>query len=146
MRCDFCGEDIEGATFQKDGMNFCSLECSDAMETGESIPLGAEILDDPDEYDEEEPLVRVVNSTTIIADGIVKLDELSESLEVDIQGEGVETLGGYLMDAFGRIPSEGEKLERNGLEFAVEAVEEQRITRVRIVRPMPDSPVGDESE
>lgn len=54
MRCDFCGEEIEGIPFQKDGMNFCSLECSDAMETGESIPLGEDVLDDPDEYDEEE--------------------------------------------------------------------------------------------
>lgn len=51
MRCDFCGEEIEGVPFQKDGMNFCSLECSDAMETGESIPLGEDVLDDPDEYE-----------------------------------------------------------------------------------------------
>ncbi len=51
MRCDFCGEEIEAVPFQKDGMNFCSLECSDAMETGESIPLGEDVLDDPDEYE-----------------------------------------------------------------------------------------------
>jgi len=54
MRCDFCGEEIEGVPFQKDGMNFCSLECSDAMETGESIPLGEDVLDDPDEYDSDD--------------------------------------------------------------------------------------------
>jgi hypothetical protein len=54
MRCDFCGEDIEGIPFQKEGMNFCSLECSDAMETGEAIPLGEDILDDPDDFDEED--------------------------------------------------------------------------------------------
>jgi len=54
MRCDFCGEMIEGVPFQKDGMNFCSLECSDAMETGESIPLGEDVLDDPDEFDDDE--------------------------------------------------------------------------------------------
>ena len=54
MRCDFCGEDLEGTPFQKDGMNFCSLECSDAMETGESMPLGEEVLDDPDEDEDDE--------------------------------------------------------------------------------------------
>lgn len=54
MRCDFCGEELEGIPFQKDGMNFCSLECSDAMETGESIPLGEDVLDDPDDYDEDD--------------------------------------------------------------------------------------------
>lgn len=54
MRCDFCGEEIEGQTFYKEGMIFCSLECSDAMEGGEALPLAEEILDDPDEVDEEE--------------------------------------------------------------------------------------------
>lgn len=54
MRCDFCGDDFEGSPFQKDGMNFCSLECSDAMETGESMPLGEDVLDDPDEDEDDE--------------------------------------------------------------------------------------------
>ena len=52
MRCDFCGEEIEGQPFHKDGMCFCSVECCDAMEGGEAIPLGDEILDDPDADDE----------------------------------------------------------------------------------------------
>ncbi len=87
-----------------------------------------------DEYDEDEQLLTVINKTTLLADGMVRLDELAEEVGVGLEGDGVETLGGYLMDAFGRIPSEGEKLERDGLEFTVEDVEEQRITGVRIVK------------
>jgi CBS domain containing-hemolysin-like protein len=88
-----------------------------------------------DEYDDEDkPLIEVVNRSTVIADGVVRLDELADELAVALESEDVETLGGYLMDAFGRIPSEGEKLERAGLEFTVESVEEQRIKRVRVVR------------
>lgn len=88
-----------------------------------------------DEYDEEEPLITVVDRTTLVADGALRVEELAEELEVGIQsGEGVETLGGYLMEAFGRIPSEGEKLERDGLEFTVEEVDEQRIMKVRVVK------------
>lgn len=52
MRCEFCGEEIEGHPFYKDGMCFCSLECADAMEGGETIPLGEDILDDPDDAEE----------------------------------------------------------------------------------------------
>ncbi|MCK4679775.1 HlyC/CorC family transporter [bacterium] len=88
-----------------------------------------------DEHDQEEkPLLTIVDSRTLIADGIVRLDELAESMELTLEGEGVETLGGYLMEAFGRIPSEGEQLERDGAEFTIESVVEQRITSVRIVR------------
>ena len=44
------------------------------------------------------------------------------------------------MDAFGRIPSEGEKLERDGAEFTVEAVVEQRIKSVRVVKAQDEEP------
>lgn len=54
MRCDFCGDEIEGAPFQKDGMKFCSVECSDAMETGEPLPPSEDILDDAEEYDDDD--------------------------------------------------------------------------------------------
>ena len=53
MRCEFCGEEIEGLPFYKDGMGFCSLECADAMEGGETIPMGEDVLDDPDEIDDD---------------------------------------------------------------------------------------------
>ena len=54
MRCEFCGEEVEGVPFQKDGMNFCSVECSDALDSGETVPMGDDILDDPDEVDDED--------------------------------------------------------------------------------------------
>jgi putative hemolysin len=87
-----------------------------------------------DEYDEEEPLIRAVDEQTVVADGSVRIGELGEELGVEIEAGDVDTLGGYLMDAFGRIPGVGETLERNGLGFVVEAVEEQRITKVRVTR------------
>ncbi|MCK5126046.1 MAG: hypothetical protein KAR42_07305 [candidate division Zixibacteria bacterium] len=54
MRCEFCGEEIETTPYQNDGMSFCSLECSDAMDSGEAIPVGEEILADPDEFDDDD--------------------------------------------------------------------------------------------
>jgi putative hemolysin len=97
-----------------------------------------------DEYDDEEPLLKVVNRNTVIADGMVRLDELAEEFGVELETEGIETLGGYLMNAFGRIPSEGEKLQRDGLELTIEDVEEQRITSVRIVKLAPEDQSGQE--
>ena len=82
MRCDFCGEDIEGVPFQKDGMNFCSLECYDAMETGEAIPLGEEILDDPDDYDEED-LDEEIDDDDEDEDGLYDDDDDDEYMDDD---------------------------------------------------------------
>ncbi|MBD3367368.1 MAG: DUF21 domain-containing protein [Candidatus Eisenbacteria bacterium] len=96
-----------------------------------------------DEHDIEKPLVQVVNRTTMLAEGNIRLDELREEHDVVLDEEEVETLGGYLMDAFGRIPSVGEKTERDGFEFTIEEVEEQRITKVLIVR-LEDGENGEE--
>jgi len=92
-----------------------------------------EIRDEHD--DEERPLFRVLDSKTLVADGAIRLDLLADELDVpEFEGDGIETLGGYLMVAFGRIPSVGEKLDRDGFEFTVEELDEQRITSVTIVR------------
>ena len=94
----------------------------------------------------KEVLDTLRDKRTLIADGMVRLDELAESMGLTFEDEGVETLGGYLMDAFGRIPSEGEKLERDGAEFTIESVVEQRITSVRAVRVEPDDSEKQEGE
>jgi putative hemolysin len=100
-----------------------------------------EIRDEHD--DEERPLFRILDSKTLVADGSIRLDLLAAELDVpEFESEGIETLGGYLMNAFGRIPSVGEKLERDGFEFTVEELDDQRITNVTVVKL--DEPVRPE--
>lgn len=79
MRCDFCGDEIEGQPFYKEGMNFCSLECSDAMEGGEGVLLGEEILGDPDEEDEEESEDTDDDKDDINLDDLMNGDPLNDS-------------------------------------------------------------------
>jgi putative hemolysin len=87
-----------------------------------------------DEHDQEVSLLTVIDRDTLLADGMVHLDELEEATGLTFEGEGIETLGGYLMDAFGRIPSEGEMIERAGATFTIESVKDQRITGVRVTK------------
>jgi len=100
-----------------------------------------------DEHDVEVPLLTVIDKNSLIADGMIRLDELAESMGLEFEEiEGVETLGGYLMDAFGRIPSAGERLERDCAEFTIEAVVEQRITSVRVAKVDGDEEVDVEED
>ncbi len=104
-----------------------------------------EIRDEHD--DEERPMFRILDSKTLVADGAIRLDQLAEELDVpEFASEGIETLGGYLMEAFGRIPSVGEKLERDGFEFTVEQLDEQRIISVTVVKPDDADRPGDGEE
>jgi CBS domain containing-hemolysin-like protein len=87
-----------------------------------------------DEYDvESEPIVEE-GSGRFVFSGKVNIDELAQRLHVDIEREGFETVGGYLMHHIGRVPAVGEKFEFDGLIVEILDAERRRINRVRVSR------------
>jgi CBS domain containing-hemolysin-like protein len=90
-----------------------------------------------DEYDvESEPIVEEGGGRFIFS-GKVDVDEVAQRLNVRIEREGFETVGGYLLAHLGRVPLVGERFEVDGLGVEVLDVERRRITKVRIVREAP---------
>ena len=83
---------------------------------------------------EEEP-IEVVDDRTAILKGAVNIDEVNETLEVDIpEGEEFETIAGFIFNRAGRLVEEGETIEYDGLDIYVERVENTRILRARLVK------------
>ena len=82
---------------------------------------------------EEEP-VEIVDDRTAILKGEVNIDEVNETLGVDIpEGEEFETLAGFIFNRAGRLVEEGETIEYDGLDIYVERVENTRILKARLV-------------
>src|SRR5216684_3639441 len=72
-----------------------------------------------DEYDvESDPIVDEGNGRFVFS-GKVNVDEVAERLRVEIEREGFETVGGYLMHHIGRVPAVGETFEVDGLSVEV---------------------------
>lgn len=87
-----------------------------------------------DEYDvESEPIVDE-GAGRFVLNGNVDIDAVARCLGVQIEREGFETVGGYLMTHLGRVPSVGEQVDIDGLRVEVLSVERRRITKVRIMR------------
>jgi magnesium and cobalt exporter, CNNM family len=85
-----------------------------------------------DEYDvETEPIVDEGNGRFVFK-GKVDVDEVAQRLDVDIEREGFETVGGYLLTHLGRVPAVGEQVDLDGLRVEVLDVERRRINKVRI--------------
>ena len=59
---------------------------------------------------------------------------MRDRLNVEIEREGFETVGGYLLSQLGRMPYVGETIDIDGLSFEVLEVERRRITKVRARR------------
>jgi len=85
-----------------------------------------------DEYDvESEPIVDEGRGRFLFS-GKVNIDEVAQRLNVEIEREGFETVGGYLLSHIGRVPAVGERFEMDGLAVEILDAERRRINKVRI--------------
>jgi CBS domain containing-hemolysin-like protein len=85
-----------------------------------------------DEYDvESEPISQEAGGTFLVS-GKVAVDQVSDRLDIAIEGEGFETFGGYLLSRLGRVPNAGERFEVDDLDVEVLDADRRRIQRVRV--------------
>ncbi len=90
-----------------------------------------EIRDEHDEG-EEEP-VRIIDDHEAIVDAGVNIEDVNAKLGTRLPHEEFETIGGYTVGLFGRLPSEGEEVEATDhTRLKVERMRGRRIMAVRI--------------
>ena len=87
-----------------------------------------------DEYDvEPEPIVDEGHGRFVFS-GKANIDEVAQRLNVHIEREGFETVGGYLLSHIGRVPAVGERFDVDGLSVEVIDAERRRINAVRMMK------------
>lgn len=89
-----------------------------------------------DEYDEDDPVIRKIDQTTYIVNGLITIKELNDKLhlKLDEETDEYDTLGGFLINQMEYIPSETEEcmVEFEDVLFKVEGVKDKRIEKVKI--------------
>ncbi|MBU3933251.1 MAG: hemolysin family protein [Candidatus Omnitrophica bacterium] len=85
-----------------------------------------------DEYDTEEKLIVRVDENTVSVSGKTSLYDLNEELNAHFKAKGAETLGGFMIHLFGRIPKSGESIRYRAYLFSVDDVRKHRIRKVTI--------------
>ncbi|MBT0653500.1 hemolysin family protein [Geomobilimonas luticola] len=92
-----------------------------------------------DEYDvEEEWLVQEADGSLVV-DGRLPIEELEEHFGIEVEREKFDTVGGLLFHLTGRIPAVGEEIENGTIRFTVLEADERRVSKVRIVRILPEN-------
>jgi CBS domain containing-hemolysin-like protein len=87
-----------------------------------------------DEYDVEEPEMVPMGDGVYRVSGKTSIDDVNEMLEVQLPDEEWDTVGGLVLDIFGKIPNAGDEEEFQGLRFRAEEVNGRRIATVVISR------------
>src|SRR6185503_4493189 len=90
-----------------------------------------------DEYDVESETVSDEGDGTFVFSGKVNVDEVKDRLGIEVEPEGFETVGGFLLSHLGRMPYVGERFQVDGLDVEVLEVERRRISKVRLRRAAP---------
>ncbi|MDF2522793.1 MAG: Hemolysins-related protein containing domain, partial [Clostridiales bacterium] len=89
-----------------------------------------------DEDDDEERDMEKIDENTFILKGSITLDDAQEALGISLPVDEYETLSGFIIGQLGRIPEKEDKptIEFNELIFKVEAVDEKKISKVKVCR------------
>jgi len=98
--------------------------------------LVEEIVGDiQDEYDREENLYEQVSQFEYIFNAKINLDEFNELMNTDLENEGYDTLGGFLLGQLDKIPVAGDTITFKNLTFTVLTTRGLRITKVKVEHP-----------
>ena len=91
-----------------------------------------------DEFDDEDLIYSKLDDHTWVFEGRVALNDLYRVMGIegklfeDHKGES-ETLGGFVLELTGRIPRKGERVDLHQYTFVVEASDNKRIRRVKVI-------------
>jgi CBS domain containing-hemolysin-like protein len=97
-----------------------------------------DIRDEFDESEEEE--VQKLGDHEYLVEGSCKLEDLNDMIGLGIESEDYDSIGGIVIDALQHLPGEGEEVTlENGIRLLVEQVDKNRIEKVHIYLPDPET-------
>ena len=87
-----------------------------------------------DEFELGESDVEPVGVGEFVIDARVGLEQLNELLGVAVEGDGFDTVGGFVYQKLGKIPSPGDAVVYDGLRIEVVSTVGRRLKRLRVTR------------
>lgn len=91
-----------------------------------------------DEYDtnEEEEIFKKINEYEFVVEGSTNLADLNDRVELNLESDDYDSLGGYIIEKLDRVPDEKDELIlENNVRFVVDTLDKNRIEKVHIYLP-----------
>jgi len=92
-----------------------------------------------DEQEKELREIHEVAANRYVVDGGTDIGKLNEHLGIDLPEDEFETIGGFVLGLFGRLPAEGDQIRHGNLLFTVLRLRRNRISRVRVLKYAPEN-------
>ncbi|MFZ2396219.1 MAG: hemolysin family protein [Smithella sp.] len=75
-----------------------------------------------------------IDENTIIVDGSMSVEQCNKILEAELPEDEFDTIGGFVLHLFGKMPEKGEEVSSEGYVFSVHDISKTRILKVKITR------------
>lgn len=100
-----------------------------------------------DEYDEnEEDFIKEISEREYMIEGSTNLDDLNDRLDLQLESEDYDSLGGFIIEHLDRLPEEGDSITtEDGLRLVVESLDKNRIESVHAYLPEPSAETEDDA-
>ncbi len=101
-----------------------------------------------DEYDDEEPEIQKISDDTYVMDGSMDLDDIDEELDINLESDNSETIGGLIIDILGEIPDEndvGKEVIFENYKFRIDSIRDRRIEQITMTI-LPEDSVNEGEE
>src|SRR3990172_6086013 len=102
-----------------------------------------------DIQDEQEKELREIDeiaANRYLVDGKTNIDKVNERLGVGLPEDEFESIGGFVLGLFGRLPAEGDQVRYQNIMFTVLRLRKNRISRIRVLKYSAEIPDGGEDE
>lgn len=90
-----------------------------------------------DEYDEnEEDFIQEISPKEYLIEASMNLDDLNDRLELSLESEDYDSLGGYIIELLDRFPEVGDSVTtEDGIRLVVQTLDKNRIETVHMYLP-----------
>lgn len=87
-----------------------------------------------DEFDIEDPEVVSLDTGELLMDAGVSIDQLFDLTGVNLEGDGYDTVGGFLYERLGKIPKVGDLVVQDLLSVEVVSASGRRLKKLRVTK------------
>ncbi len=85
-----------------------------------------------DEYDLEEEWLIAEPDGTVVINGRLNIEEFEDYFDVEVEREKFDTVSGYVIEQFGRVPAVGEKVRVGVFDMLIEKGDQRAIRQIRV--------------
>lgn len=85
-----------------------------------------------DEYDEHDEEIKHIKENEYIILGVTKIEDVNDTLSTNFKSEDFDSIGGFIVENFGKFPDENEHITIDNVKFIIEEIQKNRIVKLKV--------------